>query len=147
MSALANLNTVLFSKENEEVGIEARKSVIELVAAKTIAFLLPMPSEAVEDIKIYFIDKFMTEVRRKISAFNEEMPINIHSTYDLVFTIYRTRYNLVYTPFLIDPTSLLAFLSTSTTFSDFIEPKYKDLPPLTVSAMAQNMIVAYLSDK
>lgn len=144
MSALFNLTSDLYKAQDEEIGISNRSKYVEVLVAKSIAFSLPMPATMPEDPKLYFIDTFMSEARRKISAFNEEYPINIQSTYDLTVTMYVSRCHLVYSPEMINPTSLLIYLKDQPAFIYNVEPRYLDLPAIELSPVAKAKVDSFL---
>ena len=77
---------------------ELQGKAMELMAAETLAFTLPIPVEKVENPQIYFTTQYKVELLRKLAVINEQVVINLDATINLLYDVWLIRYMLVHTP-------------------------------------------------
>jgi hypothetical protein len=77
---------------------ELQGKAMELMAAETLAFTLPLPVEKVENPQLYFTTQYKVELLQKLAIINEQVVINLDATISLLYDVWLIRYMLVHTP-------------------------------------------------
>lgn len=75
-----------------------RLEVVTSALALAMAYALPLPTGAVENVEIYFTQNFRAETNRIISKVNEREPLNVPAIQSLTMGLWKTRYRMVYEP-------------------------------------------------
>jgi hypothetical protein len=93
-----NQLTALYSAVGNSLDVtpEQRVNLIEVTLARKLAFSLPLPSEQVDSTSTYFSTTCANVVRLKVSAFNEQFPINVIAVMDMAKSFWEFRYSVVH---------------------------------------------------
>lgn len=75
-----------------------RQKLCEYLVSEAISISLELPSSFVEHPKMFFNERHMDAVCRKIAKANEQMVLDFDQILELVYGLWYTRYLLVFEP-------------------------------------------------
>lgn len=96
MNLMIHLNKQAYTEAEQALGIEKRKSCVELAVASQIAFRLTLPSQPVDGLIGYYTNHCNSQVAEWVSKINEEYPVNIDKVLNAIYRIWVARYNMVH---------------------------------------------------
>jgi len=131
-----------------EISIEQRAVLVETQLAMGIAYTLNLPSAPVESLRMYWAGQIQAQVGHLVSQFNENFPVNVASTMNLVFEFYKIRYYLVHCPAMLcaQPENVLT-LSKVFDIDSKLEPRYQtinQIPAVEVRTSLGGLIKYFL---
>ena len=86
---------VLFSRmASSEIPLELRGPAVEFLVAREIAFRLQLPSSKVDNVRLFYGTNHTPVAKEMVSSVNEQYPLDVHSTIELVYRIWFHRYDL-----------------------------------------------------
>ncbi len=75
------------------------KQIVEYLVAMAIAYKLTLPTSPVSSISSYMNLTYRAYIDDIVSKINESTPINVDSVKDMVASVYRFRYAMVFDPY------------------------------------------------
>lgn len=130
-----------FQTQCPDIPLENRGAYIETQLARCVAYMLDIPSAKVDGLQQYYGSNHSPLAKQMVSAFNEKFPINVPYVLELIYAIWRFRYNLCHNVRALDVTEFL------NAFKGDVNPRYVDMVKFTTPPMIYNVIQAFLSEK
>ena len=93
------------------------RQIFPYAIAKRIAYTLDMPSEVIVNERIFYVSSYDNIVKKILAEINEKMIFNTKIAEDMVYVLWKMRYDLVYNPRDLDVISIL-----TTTTLPYISP-------------------------
>lgn len=93
---------MLYPLQNTGVTAEVATKLKIVAIAKAVAYALPMPSSPVTNLNSYFIDNCRDMSDALTSNVNEYEPFDVRLCNDLIYQIFRARYNVLHVPRKVD---------------------------------------------
>lgn len=139
---MVNLNELYSAFAGQsDVPMEARGVYIEAQLAKLIAYRLPLPSAPLDGLQQYYAGNHAPLARQMVSAFNELFPVNVLTTLELVYVIWRFRYYLCHNPHELNMDRFLADAGSN------LAPRYQDMVIKSAGPGVFVILDAFLSSK
>ena len=95
---------------NHAVFLERTQPATVAGIAKAVAYHLPIPSSPVENLRRYFLEQHNVGVMEFVADVNEAIVVDTDKVIDLVFRIWKTRYEVVYLPQAVHFSDLVSML-------------------------------------
>lgn len=95
---MKNITSLYSALATSEIPLESRGKFVEFVLAKLVSERLAIPSSPVDAARMFYSGMHASVVLKIISDFNEQFPISVHETSELVYKLWFGRYGLCHEP-------------------------------------------------